>query len=304
MGKQAAAVALTMACNCQGETSSFNADDASEQGPVNPPIESCGVCKSCKKILAGNHPDVIQIQPRGPFIKIEQIRALLHTLSMKPYEAKTRVVIVSKAQCMNAAASNALLKILEEPPNRSMLVLIATRGSDLLPTIASRCQQVKFNRISREYITSRIIKEHGLKPQAAEIISAMANGSLGKAQMMIDENWLSRRKWLLAEIRTLSLQPIARLFALAEKLSHEKEALAERLEITKTWFRDLIIDRYDTEKIINQDVADQVRIASRQTDLATLLSKVDAVQKAQNRLTANTNLRLSMERLLIQLAQP
>lgn len=304
VGKQETAVALTMACNCQGETSGFNADDASEQGPVNPQIESCGVCKSCRKILAGNHPDVIQIQPRGPFIKIEQIRALLHTLSMKPYEAKTRVVIVSKAECMNAAASNALLKILEEPPNRSMLVLIATRGSDLLPTITSRCQPVKFNRISREYIASRIIKEHGLKPQTAEIISAMANGSLSKAQMMIAENWLLRRKWLLAEIRALSLQPIARLFALAEKLSHEKEALAERLEITKTWFRDLIIDRYDTEKIINQDVADLVRIASRQTELATLLSKVDAVQKAQNRLTANTNLRLSMERLLIRLAQP
>lgn len=304
MGKQAAAVALAMACNCQGETSGFNADDESGQGPVKPPIESCGVCKSCRKILAGNHPDVIQIQPRGPFIKIEQIRALLNTLCMKPYEAKTRVVIVSMAQCMNAAASNALLKILEEPPNCSMLVLIATRESDLLPTIASRCQPVRFNRISREYIASRIIKEHRLKPQTADIISAMANGSLSKAQMMIAENWLLRRKWLLAEIRTLSLQPIARLFALAEKLSREKEALAERLEIIKTWFRDLIIDRYDTEKIINQDVADQIRTASRQTDLATLLSKVDAVQNAQSRLTANTNLRLSMERLLIRLAQP
>ncbi len=304
MGKQAAALALAMACNCQGQTSEFSADDGSGQSPVKPAIESCGTCKSCRKIIAGNHPDIIQIQPRGPLIKIEQIRALLQTLSMKPYEAKTRVVILSEAQCMNAAAGNALLKILEEPPDRSMLVLIANRKSDLLPTIASRCQPVGFNRVSKEYIAAWITKEHGLKPQDAEIISIMANGSLSKAQLMIDGSWLLHRKWVLAEIRALSLQPMARLLALAEKLAREKETLAEGLEIIKTWFRDLIIHRYDTAEIINRDVADPIRVASAQADIATLLTKVDAIQKAQNRLTTNTNLRLSMERLLIQLAKP
>lgn len=304
MGKQTAALALAMACNCRSDSSNYNIDDGPGQGPVNPLIGSCGTCKSCKKIAAGNHPDVIQIKPSGSFIKIDQIRTLLETLSMKPYEAETRVVILSEAHRMNAAASNALLKILEEPPKRSMLVLIATRKSDLLPTIASRCQPVRFNRISNETITALIKKEHGIKPQAAEIISAMAHGSLSKAQMMIEQNWLHHRKWVLAEMRLLSLQPIARLLALAEKLSREKEMLAERLEIIKIWFRDLIVDRYDTEKIINKDLVDQIRIASRQTDIATLLTKVEAIQYAQHRLTANTNLRLSMEQLLIQLAQP
>jgi hypothetical protein len=80
--------------------------------------------------------------------------------------------------------------------------------------------------------------------------------------------------------------------------------LAERLEIIKSWFRDLIINHYDPEIVINIDVVDQIRTVSRQTDMATLLAKVEAIQNAQNRLTTNTNLRLSMERLLIQLAQP
>jgi DNA polymerase-3 subunit delta' len=304
VGKQAAALALAMTCNCRGDSSNFNSDDGTEQESVNPLIGSCGICKSCKKIAAGNHPDIVQIKPSGPLIKIDQIRTLLQTLSMKPYEAETRVVILSEAHCMNAAASNALLKILEEPPDRSMLILSATRKSDLLPTIVSRCQPVRFNRISNETIIAFIEKEHGLKPQEAEIISAMAHGSLIKAQMMIEQNWLHHRKWMLAEMRFLSLQPMARLFALAEKLSREKEMLAERLEIIKIWFRDLIVNRYDTEKIINTDVADQVRTASCQTDMATLLAKVEAIQNAQNQLTTNTHLRLSMERLLIQLAQP
>ncbi|MGD8990575.1 MAG: DNA polymerase III subunit delta' C-terminal domain-containing protein, partial [Desulfobacterales bacterium] len=295
--------ALAMACNCRGEASGFIAEDGFEQDAARPVLKSCGVCKSCRKISANNHPDIIAVQPRGPFIKIEQIRGLLQTLSMKPYEAKTRVVIISEAQCMNAAASNALLKILEEPPDRSMLVLIASHKSDLLPTIASRCQPIAFNRIPVNHIASWIVREHGLASQVAEIIAAMADGSLSKAQMMIDNNWLQSRKWLVAEMQRLSLHPMTRLFALAEKLAREKELLAERFEIIKSWFRDLIIYQYDSRKIINQDVSDQIKQASDRSEARVHMSKLFAVQEIQSRLKANTNLRLCMEKLLIQLAK-
>ena len=266
-------------------------------------MDACGVCKSCRKIAAGNHPDIIRIQPIGPFIKIGQIRALLQTLAMKPYEAITRVAILSEAQAMNAAASNALLKILEEPPSRSMLVLTATQKSDLLPTIVSRCQHVGFNPIPDEKIAAWLKNKHGLEQQAADILAVMANGSFSRAQMMVKNNWLQRRKWVIEEMAHLSLQPISHLFALAEKLSKEKEALAQSLEIIKVWFRDLIINQYDAGKIINRDVADKIETASQKNNLSDLLSKVDAVQKTQNRLAANTNLRLTLESLLIQLAQ-
>jgi DNA polymerase-3 subunit delta' len=310
VGKQATAVALAMACNCQRELPEFNAADRSGQDPVNSSgefnritMDACGVCKSCRKITAGNHPDIIRIQPIGPIIKIDQIRALLHTLTMKPYEAITRVAILSEAQTMNAAASNALLKILEEPPSRSMLVLTATQKSDLLPTIVSRCQHVGFNPIPSKKIASWLKDKHGQEQQSADIIAAMANGSFSRAQMMVKENWLQRRKWLIDEMARLSLQPIAHLFALAEKLSKEKEALAQSLEIIKVWFRDLIINQYNAGNIINRDVADKIENASQKNNLPDLLSKFDAVQKTQNRLAANTNLRLTMESLLIDLAQ-
>jgi hypothetical protein len=104
-------------------------------------------------------------------------------------------------------------------------------------------------------------------------------------------------------MQRLSLQPMARIFALAEKLAREKESLAARLEIIKSWFRDLIIIPYDDKKIINQDVADQIKVAADQKDTLVHLSKLDAIQRMQSRLKANTNLRLSMEKLLIQLAQ-
>jgi len=304
VGKKVAAIALAMACNCQAE-------DLSEHDPGNPTIKSdltalgsCGVCKSCRKIESGNHADIIRIQPSGSFIKIAQIRALAHTLTMRPYEAKTRVVVISAAQALNAAASNALLKILEEPPGSTMLVLIATHKSALLPTIVSRCQFVGFNPISQKNMTALLSETHELAPQAAGILAAMANGSYSRAQTMVRSNWLKRRKWLIDEMNTLSVKKMGGLLGLAEKLSAEKEELSETLEVIKVWFRDLIIGRYDPGKIINQDVADKIRIASEKVSVPSLLSKVDAVQQVQNRITANTNLRLSMENLLIQLAQP
>ena len=310
VGKQAAADALAMACNCQGAVPEFHTEDRSDQDPANSTgainpisVNACGICKSCKKIASGNHPDIVRIKPVGPFIKIDQIRALRQTLSMKPYEAITRVAILSEAQAMNAAASNALLKILEEPPNRSMLILIADQKSALLPTIVSRCQHVGFNPIPKEEIAAWLENKCGLNQPAADILAAMANGSLAKAQMMMKDHWLQHRKWVIDEMIRLSQQPMARLLALAEKLSKPQGRLEESLEIIKVWFRDQIVSQYDATKIINHDVADKIGNASQKSHLTELLLKVDAVQKTQDRLAANTNLRMTMESLLIQLAQ-
>ena len=131
----------------------------------------------------------------------------------------------------------------------------------------------------------------------------MAGGGFSKARMMLQDNWLQHRNWLIAEMDRLSQLPIPRLLALAEKLSKPEGRLAESLEIIKVWFRDLVVSHYDAAKIVNLDVADKVQNASRKNKLTELLSIVDAVQKTQNRLAANTNLRLTMESLLIRLAQ-
>ena len=146
-------------------------------------FESCGVCKSCRKIESGNHADIIRIQPSGAFIKIAQIRALVHTLAMKPYEAKTRVVVISDAQALNAAASNALLKILEEPPephnagtNRDTQIRSCSQRSYRAASTLDLIRSLKKN------MAVLLSEKHGLAPQAAEIIAGMANGSFSRAQ--------------------------------------------------------------------------------------------------------------------------
>jgi len=309
IGKQLTAMAFAMACNCldpdpehlcEGKNSLHTAQN--RHVGTNP----CGSCKSCRKIQSGNHPDIIIVEPSGPYIKIGQIRALCHTLAMKPLEARLRVVIISDSQAMNPAAGNALLKVLEEPPDRTILILTARHPSDLFPTIISRCQHIRFNPISRESIMTILIEKEGVHPDDAEIIATMANGSLSKALSMTGPpkkaNWIHQRNWLINEIDSLSLKPVGSLLAFAARLSKNKEMLPESLEMIESYLRDLVVCKYCPEKIINRDLQSKIQNRSQKMTTASLLSKISIVQSAQKDMRANANLRLMLEVLVMRLA--
>ena len=314
VGKKTAAIAFAAARNCMAQESGHFSEGTKTQ--INNGYStqkqititgSNGCCKSCRKIQSGNHPDIILIEPSGPFIRIGQIRDLCRTLAMKPYEARLRVVIISDAQAMNPAASNALLKVLEEPPDRTILILTAMQTSDLLPTIVSRCQHIRFNPIPREDLEALLIEKHGANLDDAKIIAIMANGSFSKAISMINTmnrvNWIDRRLWLINEVESLSSRPIDSCMAFAEKLSKNKELLADSLEVIKSWFRDIIIWTYLPEKIINKDLSDKIQRAAKKITVSSLLSKIDYIHSTQKDIQANTNLRLALEVLIIRLAR-
>ena len=310
VGKENAAVAFAMACNCTGEISESDAEQEDTRSDGHPDTDNrpktdrpCGRCKSCRKINSDNHPDIIRVKPSGAFIKIDQIRALCQTLAMKPYEASIRVVIISDAQAMNPAAGNALLKALEEPPGRTILILVTTRASDLLPTVVSRCQPIRFKPISRQSLESALIREHGFDSEDAAVIAAMAGGSMSRALRMHRNNWISHRNWLIGELESLSGGPVNRLLALANQLSKEKNDLPDTLEVIKSWFRDLVIARLHPDKLLNQDLASTLQQISQKMSLISLLSKFEAVQSTQTAIQAGTHIRLAMETMLLKLSR-
>ncbi|MCX5900126.1 MAG: DNA polymerase III subunit delta', partial [Proteobacteria bacterium] len=114
----------------------------------------CGQCLQCRKIDKQIHPDVQVVEPEKNVLKIEQVRALQQDIVFKPLEGKKKAVIIDQAEKMNAQAANCLLKTLEEPPEDTVLVLIAHAVSDMLPTVLSRCQQIHFSPLSDEDISA------------------------------------------------------------------------------------------------------------------------------------------------------
>ena len=129
-GKRATALAFASALNC-----------------LVAPGEGCEECDACSRIAQGIHPDVVTLEREGAaqIVPIESVRAnVIARVGLPPHEARMRVFLIDEATALQGAAANALLKTLEEPPNRTMFVLGSAAPEQLLPTIRSRCQRVHF----------------------------------------------------------------------------------------------------------------------------------------------------------------
>jgi len=305
VGKQTAARIFAMACNCLDCGPAQSPVNSAKTGlPDNYKIsEPCGICRSCRKILSNSHPDVIQIKPSGYNIRISQIRDLCGILSLKPYEAKVRVVIISDAQTMNKAAGNALLKILEEPPDRTILILTATEKTDLISTVSSRCQNIKFNPVSRDKIARMLFESKGIDPVDADIFAGISNGSLSGAFNISSSKLLKKRDWLLSELESLSLKDTGRCLAFAERLSKDKDDFLDSLETIKIWYRDMAVLKHYPDKIIFIDLSDKMRTSCKKYSEQSLISKFGEIRMARQAIQANGHLRLTAETLILKLVQ-
>ena len=170
VGKQTAALALAAVLNCQAPVEWGSGRDA------------CGVCAACTRIARGVHADILTIQPGDTgSIKVDQIREAIERSAYRPFEGRRRVVIVDGADAMVAEAQNALLKTLEEPPAASTFVLVTPRPDVLLPTVRSRCQHLRFGRLSPADIAGILIKAHGYSEADAYAAASASDGSVGVA---------------------------------------------------------------------------------------------------------------------------
>jgi DNA polymerase III subunit delta' len=311
IGKRSAAKAFAMVCNCSGDMDPVVSIEAEAPCAACMPGEaikipaSCGQCRSCRKIEADSHPDVIRIEPVGQFIRIAQIRELLGTLAMKPYEAKLRVVIISDAHAMNPEAGNALLKILEEPPENTILILTACGTADLLPTIVSRCQQIRFNPLPFTRLASMLVEKEGVSPESASVLAAMADGSYGRALHLYRQNWIERRRWLIHAGGFLmgpssSRVTIAGLMALALALLEKKNGPMEALDILASFYRDLAVIKFQQGRIINADFIDRIQAAAA-VSATSMVAKLELIETTRKQLRGNANPRLMIELLLMKL---
>ena len=147
VGKSLTAKAFAKAVNCQ-----------------EPGVSSCDRCVSCMKIEKDAHPDVHVIDVQEAEIKIEYIRQLQSEISLRPYEAKYKFFIIRNAHNLNIASASAFLKTREEPPLKSLIVLITEKPALLLKTIISRCRVLKFRPLTREGLREVLINDYSLAP--------------------------------------------------------------------------------------------------------------------------------------------
>jgi DNA polymerase III subunit delta' len=166
IGKRTLALALVAWLLCEA-----NGDDA------------CGACASCRQVAAGSHPDfqLLAVASGKKEIGVDRVRDVKRFTQLRPVRGSVKVAVIDDAHMLTVAAQNALLKTLEEPPERSLLILVANTPDALLPTVRSRCQRVQFSPLSNDTVTEILESSHNIAPAVARQLAALAEGSPGRA---------------------------------------------------------------------------------------------------------------------------
>jgi len=263
----------------------------------------CDLCNSCRKVTANNHPDVIVIEPDGTFIKIDQIRDLQKRLAYKPFEGAKTVCIIDGADKLNLAAANSLLKTVEEPPATTHLILIAENIRQVIPTIVSRCQRIKFHPLPSNVIEELLVKSKSIPPAEARSVARFAEGSIGKSLDFIESFPLNERVKLLTAFT--GMKSVEEIFSSAEELTNKDniEKLMKSLEILKFFLRDILLvkmgmpDHY----IINIDYYEFISKKAQKETEEDLLRMIDSVAKTEKAIMMNANKKMAVINMLINI---
>ena len=237
VGKTTTARLLAMALNCEND---------------DPTARPCGACEACLAIRGGRHPDVVELDAASNN-SVDDVRELRERVHLASLRGGTRVWILDEAHMLSAAAANALLKTLEEPPPGLVFVLATTEPERLPPTVLSRCQHFRFRRLSVPEIAGKLAglcEAAGVEaePAALELVARAAEGAMRDAESLLERLLATGgRIGREAAESALGLPPRDRLERLAEALA--TDALDELLEGATDLYRDGFSPRTVAEQL-------------------------------------------------------
>jgi DNA polymerase-3 subunit delta' len=296
VGRQTAARAFAQALLC----TAGGGDDA------------CGTCPACHKVAVGTHPDLRVITPgraesggERRAVAIDQVRDLKHEAAYPPYEAKWKVFIIADTEQMRAEAANSLLKVLEEPPSRSVIILLSESTEALVPTLVSRSQLVRFSFVPAAAVAEALVSRAGVPPARARYLAAIAGGRVGAAldAAGAGDEPFTRRAEVLAVLRDVERGDVISALDAAEAVARQRDEVERWLDIAQWWFRDLVVWRAagDPDLLTNRDCEGDVAEWAARRRAEDLRRVVDAIEGAKAALRHNGNPRLILEDLFVRM---
>lgn len=281
IGKKLAARTLAKAVNCLEDNTG----------------DSCDRCASCMKIENNQHPDVHIIDYDEAEIKIDYIRQLQREISFKPYEADKKVFIINDAHKLNPDSSNALLKILEEPPGESLIILITDRPALLFKTILSRCKTIKFSPMSRPSLEEILRKDYRLDKNLSHFLAYFAEGRLGRALSLKDTDILADKN------RIIDRFVISDRHSLENLPAQNRNDIKAYLNILATWFRDIYLIKTGIKdsETINFDRRDDLLRMTGHFSFPELNEIMRCISDSVLYLDQNINTKLLLHNLKLEL---
>ena len=291
LGRRTLALRFAQALNCPQPTE---------------PGQPCGSCRDCKQIENMLHPDlaVVQAEFEGGTLKVDRIREVRRTLTLKPYQSKYRVALFLRFQEASEGAANALLKTLEEAPEHAILILTADNPEQLLPTITSRCELLRLRPLPVDVVEAHL-GANGADAENANLIAHIADGRPGYAlRLLKDEAALEFRAERLADLQKLLSSTRVQKFKYAEGLAKDKEMMRQTIQIWLSYWRDVLLCISDAAtSAANIDQKETIASLAKHLDLGGARRIVREMELALKRLERNVNPRLLAEVLLLDLPE-
>jgi len=311
IGRRTLALRFAQALNCPAAEPSAAA-----------PGQPCRTCNTCQRIERMQHADllVVQADQEGGVLKVDQIRTLLHHLSLAPYAARYKIGLLLRFQEAHPSAANALLKTLEEPTSRVILLLTADSPEALLPTIVSRCEVLRLrpmpvDRLQAHLQQGTLPQTGGLDAEQAARLAHLAGGRPGRAVQLIENPQLVARhqEWVREGLRLMGDNRRSR-FAAAARVAEDRETLRQALLAWSSLWRDVLLCAAQADSpvaqgshplaltnptLTNTDEEATIRQAAARIGLTAAHTALQALEKARQMQEANANPRLLAEVTLL-----
>ena len=270
--------------------------------------EPCLECHACKQVLSGNHPDLIYVTREKPAsIGVDDIREQINdTIQIRPYSANYKIYIVDEAEKMTVQAQNALLKTIEEPPAYAVILLLTTNPDGFLPTILSRCVQLKLKPLQDSMIRGYLTEKMGVSESQSELYAAFARGNLGKAKRLAEsEDFRQSYEQILNILKNIRQMDISQLLDAIKRLKDENMDLHECLDIMQVWYRDGLMFKVtkDANLLIFKDEFSAMNEMSTRIGYDGFENILNAIDKARIRLDANVNMELALELMFLAMKE-
>ena len=265
--------------------------------------EPCNRCVSCVKFDSENHPDFFLIQPDKGLIRKGQIEELVKSVGILPFESKRKVFIIDDSHKMNLEGKNTLLKTLEEPPSYVTIILISSSINNLLPTILSRCQSVKFYPVSSLAIEDYLTRMYSKTVEEASFVSNFTKGSVGKSIFLsTSPQFFHMRDDIVKILDGLIKGDKTKVFSAMGFFNENKDNIEEIIDIILYWFRDLLIYKEigESHLIINKDKLEYLSSQSFM-DFNLINDIIAKVEETKDNIRKNVNYQLSIETMLLSI---
>ena len=274
-------------------------------------IEPCGICRDCLEWQAGTHPDIITLthekknsSDKRSDLSVDDIRRMRSDIMIRPYSAPYKVYILPDAEKMTVQAQNALLKMLEEPPEYAVIFLISNGTAAFLPTILSRCVTLTLRPLTQEQVSRWLTEHKQLPKEQADIYAGFSGGSVGKAaELSESEGFRELQRSAVRLLRELPMQTSYDLAAFSKELAGDKGRIRQLIELLQIWYRDVCVWRAarKPENLIFKEEVQYIIEAASRTDNERLGRILAAFDETLQQLKYSTNDELILEVLLIKL---